>query len=616
MKRGPLDWVATRLSCSGAWQAFLNHPLPHAASWGQTIGPLILYVFCIEAIVGTVLALFYSPSVSSAWASVAYLEDQVHGGWFLRGIHHQGMNALVILSVLYLLRGIWLASYRRPRELSWLSGILLLPVVLAFGMSGYLLSFDQNAYWAAQVRVGIAHGLPFGSELTRFLLGGTELGNLSLLRAYVGHILILPGVFAACAAIHLRSEFSARMGSQASHGTYLQKQAFRDLAAMTALAGILGIVTYAEHGAPLWAPADPNSTFLARPEWYFLPLFQLLHVLEGPWQIVGSAILPALLMLGAAALPFLDAGKERSGSSWWVRLLFLALMAAATLLSGWALALDRADPEFAKAMTTQREQASKARMWAKSGVLPEGGAAVWQNDPDYRARVLFREHCETCHAIDGIGGEEAPALDHFADRAWLQTVIRNPRDPLHFGRTKHEGMDPYPEKDLSPDDLGALIEYLVSLRTSENVTFDSARAKVGASVFADQGCEDCHEIKTGSDGDGPNLNEHGTRLFVYRVIHDPKAADLYGDEAEMPAFAAKLAPNDMALLADFVVRTRRGEVKVDVAEIVKAVEMAKSAQNAPTGKKDADSEENDDGTAATENSADKPEDETTGDSPE
>src|SRR5690606_33792890 len=138
-----------------------------------------------------------------------------------------------------------------------------------------------------------------------------------------------------------------------------------------------------------------------------------------------------------------------------------------------------------------------------------GGIAVWQNDPQYAAMALFKEQCGTCHQIDGRGGEEAPRLSHFNDRAWLRGAVREPQSAAYFGGTKlHRDMEPYSVEDLPDDKLDAVVEYLIMLREQGSESpdpsgYDSALAKRGEALWADElDCSGCHSIEKGADGDG------------------------------------------------------------------------------------------------------------------
>ncbi len=195
-------------------------------------------------------------------------------------------------------------------------------------------------------------------------------------------------------------------------------------------------------------------------------------------------------------------------------------------------------------------------------MLPPGGDAVFLNDPQVASRTLFKEHCETCHTLDGVGGEEAPDLTRVRSRPWLAGVIRNPRDKRYFGGTKtHKEMEPYPATELPDDKLSAVVEYLTSLIGEEAGPVDAPLAERGKKLFADAlDCNTCHEVKPGESADGPNFAGAGSRAWTQRVLRDSAAEDLFGKSAGMPKFGKKLSDEEIRQLADFIAsqRTSKG----------------------------------------------------------
>src|SRR5690606_22842817 len=133
-----------------------DEPIPGGPSFAYVFGSVLAFCLVLQAVTGVVLALYYSPSATDAWASVAYVEDQVSMGWFVRGLHHHGASAMVIVAGLHVVQVALFGAYKRPRELTWWVGIALLGLVLAFALTGYLLPWDQTGYWATQVATGIA----------------------------------------------------------------------------------------------------------------------------------------------------------------------------------------------------------------------------------------------------------------------------------------------------------------------------------------------------------------------------------------------------------------------------------------------------------------------------
>lgn len=565
--KGLVDWLDDRASIRAAWRAVMEHPVLGGARPQYVFGTVMMFLFLMQVVVGVLLASYYSPSATDAWASTAYIQDRVTMGWFLRGLHYHGASLMVVLTILHFCRVVLAGAYKRPRELTWLTGIVLGAVVLGFALTGYPLPWDQNAYWSSQVRFGIAGSVPGGDVVTTLAQGGSEHGNLTLLRYYVLHVFVLPLCVLLLLPAHVllvRKHGPTTPPAmtdderRAKAVPYWPNQMFLDIVAMTIVGSVVVAMTLRTHGAELYAPAQPASTFEARPEWFFYFLNQLLKYFQGPVQIIGTVMIPGAVTAFLVALPWVDRASSRS---WRARKGVLAavalLLVGATILSAQVVIADANNEDFQDARAEQQAEARWARALAAKGVLPEGGDAVYQNDPQVKARTLFGDHCETCHAVDGIGGEEAPDLTDYGSRAWLSDLVRNPSAPRFFAETPHDEMDPYPEEDLSAADLAAAVEFVISLRGDE--PFDAELAKRGRAVFDDeQDCSTCHELEPGLDGDGPNLNGHAGPAWVARVIRDSSAPDLYGRAADMPKFAEKLDADEIALLVRFVVGQRDG----------------------------------------------------------
>ena len=183
---------------------------------------------------------------------------------------------------------------------------------------------------------------------------------------------------------------------------------------------------------------------------------------------------------------------------------------------------------------------------------------MFWNDPEYKVKKLFEEHCQNCHGIDGVGGGEAPDLTDYSSREWLSSLVRDATQPQFFGKTKHDDMEPYPEDKVSSEQLEATVEYLVLLMGDESMKADPTLAEKGAALWKDElECSNCHEVEAGKDNEGPNLSSHASLAWVTRVIRDSSAKDLFGEEAQMPKFGTdKLSDEQVAALAAYVVGQR------------------------------------------------------------
>jgi quinol-cytochrome oxidoreductase complex cytochrome b subunit len=204
---GPLakswEWLQERADIQGAVQASLHVTIPRSART-YFLGGLTLFFLGVQVTTGILLTLYYRPSPDGAYQSVLYIMNEVRFGWLIRSIHAWSANMMIASCALHMLRVLIQAAYKRPRELTWIVGVLLLVLTMGFGFTGYLLPWDQRAYWATTVGTEIAGSVPvIGHSLLRLLRGGDSLSGATLSRFYGIHTLILPVSIAALVGIHL-----------------------------------------------------------------------------------------------------------------------------------------------------------------------------------------------------------------------------------------------------------------------------------------------------------------------------------------------------------------------------------------------------------------------------
>ena len=299
----------------------LKKPLPKHINWLFSLGSMAAFLLILQAITGAFLAFYYSPSPDHAYDAVNYISREVAFGGFVRGLHHWGASAMVIVVCLHLLRVVVYASYKPPREMTWVTGVLMLLIVLGFGFTGYLLPWDQKAYWATVVGVKIAGTAPvIGEFIGKVLRGGEEVGAVTLTRFYALHTIWLPWLAFGLVGAHLffvRYYGSAGTPKNApedmrSGKPFYPDQLFEDAIAILILFVILAAMAIFVP-VPLEELADPtDASYDPRPEWYFLFLFQLLKYFEGPLEVVGTFVIPTVGFILLLFLPFLDKKEERT----------------------------------------------------------------------------------------------------------------------------------------------------------------------------------------------------------------------------------------------------------------------------------------------------------------
>jgi quinol-cytochrome oxidoreductase complex cytochrome b subunit len=198
-----LDWLDERLGLAGIYSTVLDRKMPKV-NWWFTLGSSSLFLFAMQAVTGILLTVYYVPSPDHAYDSVQYIMTGVPFGWLIRGIHHWGASLMVIMVFAHMLRTFYFGAYKYPRELTWLTGVVLLLTTLGMGFTGYLLPWNQRAYWATTVGTQIAGNAPFiGPYITQVMRGGTDLSAVTLARFFSVHIWILPAIILAMIGVHL-----------------------------------------------------------------------------------------------------------------------------------------------------------------------------------------------------------------------------------------------------------------------------------------------------------------------------------------------------------------------------------------------------------------------------
>ncbi len=350
LRRRTRDWLWDRLPLGPVVNSLAHKTVPvHRYSVFYYMGGMTLFFFMIQVATGILLMLYYRPSADQAFESVEFIMTTVPFGWLIRSLHSWSANLMVFFAVLHLGSVFFLKAYRAPRELTWVSGTLILFLILAFGFSGYLLPWNQLAFFATKVGTDIAGVVPvIGEWLLRFLRGGEHVTGGTLSRFYGWHVAILPALATGLIALHLLLVQSLGMSVPPSAEEEAKRRTpmkffphffMRDLFGWILALGVLATLSalfpweLGEKADP-FAPAYENI----RPEWYFMFLFQTLKLVPGG-QILGleyEAI--PILLSGVAALfvvlvPFIDAGRPARGR--WLTVLGVITAGYAVGMTAW-----------------------------------------------------------------------------------------------------------------------------------------------------------------------------------------------------------------------------------------------------------------------------------------
>jgi ubiquinol-cytochrome c reductase cytochrome b subunit len=518
------EWLHARTGYRGAVHVMLDEPLPPGTGWFFTLGSVLLALLSIQLLTGAFLTLYYAATPDHAYDSVRFI-NSLGAGRIVRALHHYGASFIIIALVAHMLRVIGFGSYKPPREVTWLSGLLLLALILGFSLTGYLLPWDQRAYWATVVTINISKLTPLAGEMMAGILrGGPAIGALTLTRWYGAHVIFLPAALVLLIVLHVflmrRHGISGPVRQrEGPSSAFFPSQAARDVTMV--LIVIIVLVAYAWHGAPpLEGPADPtDATYVPRPEWYFLGLFQLLKYFPGKWEVVGAMVVPGLAAAFLALLPWIDRGPDRDP------LKRRAIVAAVAVGVVGVVALTTLGWRDKPASAASRDT------WT----LREIGGRVYAG----------KLNCTRCHTETGLadpleGGPSTRGPEwiagHIADPEMIAPGMREPPATIHereaaavAAYARRAARDAYPG--YPPN-----IELI-------------------APVWA-RYCVGCHKIEGDGGTDGPDLTHEGTKhdaATLRRWIEDPEQVD---PDADMPAFGDRLTAAQLDAIAQYLAARR------------------------------------------------------------
>ena len=289
------DWLDERLSISGLAAIARKKEVPlHRHSIWYYFGGMTLFLFTVQVVTGILLLLYYRPSAENAFESVQFIITEVKFGWLIRSIHSWSANLMIATLFIHLFSVFFLRAYRRPREITWVSGVILLFIVICFGFSGYLLPWNQLAYFATKVGTEIAGVIPVvGRPILRFLRGGDDVTGATLTRFFGFHVAVLPAIATVFIALHvLLVQMHGMSVPPSLQKENVRKMKFipnfllRDLIGWILAIGVLAALA-ALFPWELGEKADPFAPAPAgiKPEWYFLFMFQTLKFI--PAKILG-----------------------------------------------------------------------------------------------------------------------------------------------------------------------------------------------------------------------------------------------------------------------------------------------------------------------------------------
>lgn len=534
-----INWVDERLHLKKEFKKLLDEPLAEGVGWTHIFGSISLFLFILQAATGIFLSMFYAGTPEAAHLSVNYIQNELFLGSFVRGLHHWGSSFFVVFAVIHLLRTFLYAAYKYPRELTWIFGVVLLNLVLAFGLTGYLLPWDQKAYWATVVTLNISGTAPvFGEIIQKILQGGEIIGAVTLSHFYSLHTIVLPFLTAGAITIHVflqkRQGITPPFKSEGEEVKYTSNfwpdQLLKDgIAILIVFILLSGFAIYFE--APLESIADPTDTsYVPKPEWYFLSMYQLQKYFPGNLEVIGTIIIPTIGVLALMLLPFYDKNKSRKLKD---RKLALSLMTLAIIGVGILTLLGTYDDVRAVKTTSSEESVSPDKE-SSSRIQPAelAGRYIYENGS-----------CVQCHNIGGvIGTGKSDLLNSKGERdnKWLTAHFIKPSsktEEVKFTGFQTAAITSFITR-LSTPQRSEL------LNTPDNITF-------AANLYLNYNCGVCHQIESETPGFGPNLigvTERHDRNYIYEHFIDPQK---FVPTSIMPKFN-RLPENELNALTDLM----------------------------------------------------------------
>ncbi|HZZ63852.1 MAG TPA: cytochrome b N-terminal domain-containing protein [Candidatus Baltobacteraceae bacterium] len=473
-----LNWIERRTGFVSMTKNFLTEDIPGGASYWYVFGSATLFAMILQIATGIFLTFFYAPSAATAWESTRYIYMHPFQH-FVLSVHYWGASAMIALLFLHLLQvAVW-GAYKAPREIQWIVGVLLLLVTMVLGLTGYLLPWDMDAYFASQVAINLTLTVPvIGPWIQQFTQDGTTMGTLTINRFFGLHVWLMPAVLVALVGAHLAIfRHNGPAGPPVedprplSKGRFWPDQMFMD--SFASLVVFLLIVALAAFAPPfLDAKADPsNATFIPYPAWYFLDLFGLLNLIPGDLEVVGAIIIPGVATALILLLPWIDRATTRTFGS---RKFVMSLLAGALLVM-WALTVwsqvsimqkQAAGPSSAPESQILAQEQANITSAGGGAAAPSGTAAA--SPLAAQGQKIYSQNCSSCHGASGQGTPGlAPPLDgnDFVTgdpKQVIATVLNGKHGAITVrGQTYNGNMPPW-KATLSNKDVAAVVTYIRS----------------------------------------------------------------------------------------------------------------------------------------------------------
>jgi len=472
-----LNWIERRTGFVSMTKAFLTEDVPGGASYWYVFGSATLFAMIVQIATGIFLTFFYAPSAMTAWESTKYIYDHPFQH-FVLSVHYWGASAMIALLFLHLLQVVIWGAYKSPREIQWIVGVLLLLVTMVLGLTGYLLPWDMDAYFASQVAINLTLNVPFiGAWIQQFVQDGTTMGTLTINRFFGLHVWLMPAALVALVGAHLAIfRWNGPAGPPVEDprplrkGVFWPDQLFMDTVA--SLLVLIGVVALALFWPPfLDIKADPTVQFTPYPAWYFLDLFGLLNLVPGNFEIIGAIVIPGIATALLILLPWIDRSTTRVlGSRRFVLWLLGFSLTIIWALTIWSQISIMGKQQQAAASgppaVAAKEQANLTKSGGSNMNPPSTTAVV---SPAAKAgQTVYTQNCSSCHGAGGAGTPGAfPPLagNPFVTgdpRQVILTVLNGKTGAIQVNGGSYNGTMPPWKSTLSAKDVANVVTYIRS----------------------------------------------------------------------------------------------------------------------------------------------------------
>jgi len=514
-----MHWLQERWPVKEVFRLAMEEDIPGGPRYSYSVGSSLLFIFGLQVVSGIWQLFYYVPTIDHAYNSVNYLRLEVPFGWLIHGIHYWGAQAMIILVALHMVRVFIWGAYKRPRELTWLMGVVLLLLTLGLSFTGALLPWDEKGYFAAEVGTSIAGTVPLvGNWIKGLLRGGASMDQLTLSRFFITHVAILPGLLMMFIGVHViafRKQGSVgpwKESKRQTSGPFWPDQVYKDMVVISVLFLILlGLIVFVR--APITGPADPiDTTYQPKPEWNFLFLYQALKAFKGAWEPVGTVGLPLLGILLLILVPFVDRKLRRNPAKRPVAMALLGVAAASIItltITGYLSHPGQSAAGTSGSSGGSSQQAAPAD--TTHSVDPPGGQLSANAK---QGKQLFNSlGCVGCHTVNGQGGKVGPNLSNEGNRgrsrSWLISQIQNPK--VHDQSTVMPSFSGQTQQHVED-----IVDYLLTLKSGPGASGGAGSAPV-AGAAADTSALPKSGERKGKPGPAAYMignPEHGKQIFT------------------------------------------------------------------------------------------------------